>query len=436
MVAFVGFPMVYTLGMAFTQYSGSNLLTFIQARDYLLAQHEPARVRYPFSLHDSAAGVRLSVDLGDRGRWISPPLADVPPDRANPARLHPDTPISTELGPVLDLRDRIKWRDVMVRWHWLDGDGTVLQLYTLRDLAPLEPRYVQGDDDSLLELSTGQRLRPDYSRGYFIDSHGASVAPGFVAYAGLTNFVRVLTDTGIRGPLFSIFLWTTAFAAMSVALTLILGLVLANVLQWAPLRGRAVYRTMLILPAAVPSFISILVFRGLFNQNAGEINLMLNALFGIQPEWFSHTGYARAMLLIVNTWLGYPYMMLLSMGFIQAIPRDLYEASALDGAGVWANLRQITAPLVLKPMAPLLIASFAFNFNNFVLIALLTSGGPDHIGASTPAGTTDLLVSYTYRIAFQDSGQHFALAAAITTFIFVVVGVMAWLHLRVAKVEV
>ena len=100
------------------------------------------------------------------------------------------------------------------------------------------------------------------------------------------------------------------------------------------------------------------------------------------------------------------------------------------------NLLKITLPLLIKPLAPLLIASFAFNFNNFVLITLLTRGGPDIIGATTPAGTTDLLVSYTYRIAFQDSGQNFALAAAIATLIFLVVGALAWLNLKLSKVKV
>ena len=142
------------------------------------------------------------------------------------------------------------------------------------------------------------------------------------------------------------------------------------------------------------------------------------------------------MILIVNTWLGYPYMLLLCMGLLQAIPRDLYEASAMDGATPLDNLLKITLPLLIKPLAPLLIASFAFNFNNFVLITLLTRGGPDIIGATTPAGTTDLLVSYTYRIAFQDSGQNFALAAAIATLIFLVVGALAWLNLKLSKVKV
>ena len=108
----------------------------------------------------------------------------------------------------------------------------------------------------------------------------------------------------------------------------------------------------------------------------------------------------------------------------------------ISGATPVDNLLKITLPLLIKPLAPLLIASFAFNFNNFVLITLLTRGGPDIIGATTPAGTTDLLVSYTYRIAFQDSGQNFALAAAIATLIFLVVGALAWLNLKLSKVKV
>ncbi len=208
---------------------------------------------------------------------------------------------------------------------------------------------------------------------------------------------------------------------------------MACLMQWEPLKGNGVYRLFLILPYAVPAFISILIFRGLFNQNFGEINMVLNALFGLRPEWFSDEGLARSMLLIVNTWLGYPYMMILCMGLLKAIPDDLYEASAIDGAGPVDNLMRITLPMIIKPLTPLLIASFAFNFNNFVLVELLTGGGPDMIGATTPAGSTDLLVSYTYRIAFGQYGQDFGLASAIATIIFLMVGVISWLNLRATK---
>jgi maltose/maltodextrin transport system permease protein len=123
--------------------------------------------------------------------------------------------------------------------------------------------------------------------------------------------------------------------------------------------------------------------------------------------------------------------MVLCTGLIKAIPADLYEASAIAGATPWQNFRRITAPLILKPLTPLLISAFAFNFNNFVLISLLTDGRPDFLNTKLPAGTTDILVSYTYRIAFTDSGQNFGLAAAISTLIFAMVALMSLAQLRV-----
>ena len=227
------------------------------------------------------------------------------------------------------------------------------------------------------------------------------------------------------------------FAGLTVMFTLAVGMVLACLVQWQPLKGKAMYRLLLILPYAVPGFISILIFKGLFNQSFGEINMLLEQMFGLKPEWFTNPMLAKAMILIVNVWLGYPYMMILCMGLLKAIPDDLYEASALDGATPLQNFFRITLPLLIKPLTPLLIACFAFNFNNFVLIQLLTNGGPNMLGTSTPAGNTDLLVSYTYRIAFEGSGgQDFGLAAAIATLIFLLVGALAILNLKASKLSV
>jgi len=178
-----------------------------------------------------------------------------------------------------------------------------------------------------------------------------------------------------------------------------------------------------------------LIFRGLFNENFGEINMMLNWMFGIKPGWFTDGTLAKVMILLVNTWLGYPYFLVLCLGLLQSIPKDLYEASAIAGTGPWGNLTKITAPLVLKPLIPLAIASFAFNFNNLVIILLLTGGRPDFPGTNPPAGQTDILVSYTYRIAFESAGRDFGLAAAISAVIFVMVAVMSIINLRLMKVN-
>lgn len=434
MLVFVIFPLLYTVGIGFTNYSGSNLLSFAQVQRYHLNQTYLAGERFAFSLHqDDAGALRLRVDQGQQGAWVSPPLQG-DPTASEPLELLPETRVS--LGAALPLREVIQRRGELEQWVLRGAQGELLRLYGLREVAAVKPLYRLLDNGDLLNDRSSERLVADHARGFYVDSHGNPLAPGFTVYAGWSNFAKVLSDPSIRGPFLEIFVWTVAFAGLTVLFTLAVGLVLASLLQWDLVRGKPFYRVMLILPYAVPAFISILVFRGLFNQNFGEINLLLDSLFGVRPDWFSDPILARSMILIVNTWLGYPYMLLLSMGLLQAIPRDLYEASAMDGATPLDNLLKITLPLLIKPLAPLLIASFAFNFNNFVLITLLTRGGPDIIGATTPAGTTDLLVSYTYRIAFQDSGQNFALAAAIATLIFLVVGGMAWLNLKLSKVKV
>ena len=434
MLVFVIFPLLYTVGIGFTNYSATNLLSFEQVQRYHLNQTYLAGERFAFSLHaDQDGALRLRVDQGEQGVFVSPPLQG-DPLLSEPLELLPDSAVS--LAEALPLREVIQRRAELEQWVLRGADGELLRLYGLREVAAVKPLYRLLDNGDLLNTRSNERLEADQGSGFYVDSHGSQVAPGFTVYAGWSNFARVLSEPSIRDPFLEIFVWTVAFAGLTVLFTLALGLVLASLLQWDLVRGKAFYRVMLILPYAVPAFISILVFRGLFNQNFGEINLLLDSLFGVRPDWFSDPTLARSMILIVNTWLGYPYMLLLSMGLLQAIPRDLYEASAMDGATPLDNLLKITLPLLIKPLAPLLIASFAFNFNNFVLITLLTRGGPDIIGATTPAGTTDLLVSYTYRIAFQDSGQNFALAAAIATLIFLVVGGMAWLNLKLTKVKV
>jgi maltose/maltodextrin transport system permease protein len=297
------------------------------------------------------------------------------------------------------------------------------------------PLWQSHADGSLTELATGTTYHPNRESGFFESDKGERMQPGFKVGIGLANYARMVTDADFRGPFLSIFVWTVVFSALTVVFTLVLGMSLAVLLNWEALRFRAVYRTLLFLPYAVPSFISILVFKGLFNQNFGEINGILSTLLGVRPAWFADPLLAKTMILIVNTWLGYPYIMILCSGLLKSVPSDLYEASALAGASPWTNFTKITAPLIIKPLTPLLISVFAFNFNNLVLIQLLTKGRPDYLNSKVPAGTTDILVSYTYRIAFQDSGQNFGLAAAISTLIFFMVAALSLINLRLARVN-
>ena len=126
---------------------------------------------------------------------------------------------------------------------------------------------------------------------------GNTISPGFVVEIGTANFERVWKDEGIKEPFISIFIWTVVFSICTVAFTLAIGLILANIVQWEELKGRAVYRVLLILPYAVPAFISILIFKGLFNQSFGEINMVLESIFGLKPNWFSDPILAKTMVL-------------------------------------------------------------------------------------------------------------------------------------------
>ena len=155
-----------------------------------------------------------------------------------------------------------------------------------------------------------------------------------------------------------------------------------------------IYRSIYILPYAIPGFISILVFRGLLNPDFGLVNDWLDPLYellNIEPiRWFRTEGSSKAAVLLVNTWLGFPYMFLIVTGALQSIPNELIEASKVDGATPRQSFWKITFPLLLVSISPLLIGAFAYNFNNFTLIFLLTGGGPPIVGADVSVGYTDI----------------------------------------------
>ena len=429
---FIVFPLLYTVNVAFTNYSSSNLLPLERVKAIHMAKtYKTEGETYSYKVYQQDDQYRLlfSSNRDTAKHLVSQSFGELTEETGLQAKLSSELPA----GHEMPFRDVIKVRHILKFLMVTLPDGNTLSMTSLRQFGPQSKIYDEGPNDTLIDSRNGNILTPDLLTGFYIDNKGEQIAPGFTVYSGWDNFIRVLTDPGIQGPFLQIFTWTITFAGLSVLFTLIIGLLMASLVQWEPLKGNGIYRLLLILPYAVPAFISILIFRGLFNQNFGEINMLLNLLFGVQPEWFSNGFLAKAMVLIVNTWLGYPYMMILCIGLLKSIPDDLYEASAIDGATPIQNLFKITIPLIIKPLIPLLIASFAFNFNNLVLIALLTDGAPNLIGATTPAGATDLLVSYTFRIAFGQYGQDYGLASAIATFIFLMVGMIAWVNLKATR---
>jgi ABC-type sugar transport system permease subunit len=183
----------------------------------------------------------------------------------------------------------------------------------------------------------------------------------------------------------------------------------------------------------VPGWLLITTWRGLLNPVYGPVNLALAGIIGVSPQWFSDPLLAKIAVLFVNMYLGFPYMMLIALGTLQSIPQDIYEAAIIDGASARQQLQRITLPLLLVAMAPLLVATFAFNFNNFTMIELLTNGGPP-MGAATVAGHTDILLSYTYRLAFSGAGgTDYGFAAAIGIFIFAIIAPITLLNFRLTR---
>ncbi|KQW43822.1 maltose transporter [Pelomonas sp. Root662] len=434
MLVFIAFPLVYTAQIGLTNYSSIHLLSESRVREYLLEQRDAVEERVlAYSLHASGAEYRLVLKTEGEAhpQWVSPPLAL---RAGKPLRVDivAADAASTPPDAALPLPELIQHRDALAKLVLVAPDKTELHYLGLREFGPVKPQWTANADDSLTRNADGAVFQPNRETGFFESASGEVLQPGFKAFIGMANYTRMLFDAEFRGPFLSIFTWTVVFSALTVAFATAIGMLFAVLLNWEGMKYRTTYRTLLFLPYAVPGFISILVFKGLFNQNFGEINAILDALFGVKPAWFADPYLAKTMLLIVNVWLGYPYIMILCSGLLKAIPADLYEASALAGASPFTNFFKITAPLIIKPLAPLLVSAFAFNFNNFVLIALLTDGRPDFLSTKLPAGQTDILVSYTYRIAFKDSGSDFGLAAAISTLIFFLVAALSLVNLRMS----
>jgi len=289
-------------------------------------------------------------------------------------------------------------------------------------------KYVKAED-KIIDLKNNISYLS--KEGSFTSPEGETLLPGYRANLGWENYLTLFTDSRVSGPFLRVFIWTFEWAILSVLTTFVLGLFLAILLNDKTLKFRKFYRVILILPYALPAFISVLIWRGLLNTEVGVINQILNTLSLQSIPWLQSVFWSRFALVVINLWLGFPYMMLISLGSLQSISGELYEAASIDGASAWQRFKFITLPLILVSLGPLLISSFAFNFNNFNVIYLFNEGGPPIVGAQTPAGGTDILISYTYRLSFESGrGADFGLASTVSIIIFMITAVITWFNFK------
>jgi len=250
---------------------------------------------------------------------------------------------------------------------------------------------------------------------------------------GLANFQEIFAKASRA--LWPVFVWTVAFAFFTVILNALAGLILGILLYNKRLKGRNIYRTLLFLPWAIPAVISVQMWKALLDQNFGIVNKTLGLLGLFAVPWLNDPLWAKISILFVNLWLGFPYMMTATISALATINEDLYEAASIDGASRWQQSTNITLPLLRQSFTPILLSTFAFNFNNFGIIYLLTAGGPAQEGRESTAQSTDILLSWGYNTAFASSGgQNYALASAIALIIFFLTLAISLVNFKAAGV--
>lgn len=437
-IALAVYPIFFTVTTAFTNYSDGNLFT----KDYAIRLIEnqdrrfvsPDAIEYGWQAYQNADGtfaLWLTRDLEDGSVETVFAPAGAPIETVTEPF---EEPPAEYMGyTLLDPAARLRVVDMLQQTITFGtGDDTAGILSGRRAARPTSSRYnYDAETDTITDQADGTIYDADEENGVFVPrgvSADQALQPGYRVYVGFENFERFISDPSLRGPLFSIFGWTVVFAALSVLTTFGLGLGMALVLNDPAIPARKVIRSILLIPYAIPGVISIVVWRGMLNQNLG----IINELFDPNIAWLNDPFWAKFSIIFVNLWLGYPYMMLICSGALQAIPSEVYEAASVDGANPWQKFWGITLPLLLITVGPLLIGSFTFNFNNFLLIEALTGGNPPILGSPVPAGQTDILINYVYNSAFSNQADY-GYASAITIIIFFIVAFITLLQFRITN---
>src|SRR5688572_7208621 len=219
------------------------------------------------------------------------------------------------------------------------------------------------------------------------------------------------------------FLFTIVWTVSNVTIGVTLGLILALMLNTKGLALKPIYRVLLILPWAMPNYITALIWKGMFHQQFGVINQVIQIFGGSPISWFQQPLTSFLTALSTNGWLSFPFMMVVSLGALQSIPGDLYEAARVDGATRWQQFRSITLPSLKPALIPAIILSVVWTFNMFNIIYLVTQG--------EPGGSTEILITQAYKIAFEK--YRYGYSAAYSTVIFLILLVYGSIQNRVTR---
>ncbi|NML49481.1 sugar ABC transporter permease [Streptomyces sp. R302] len=251
-------------------------------------------------------------------------------------------------------------------------------------------------------------------------SIGVNEIPATYEFIGLDNYTDAITGSQFLGTLG----WTVVWTVSCVAITFVLGLALANILN-RKIAGRSVYRMMIILPWAVPGFVSVFAWRFLYDERRGLLNQILSGVGLDAVPWLNDPLMAKFAVIAVNVWLGVPFMMVALLGGLQSIPGELYEAAEMDGANAWQRFRNITLPGLRSVSTTVLLLSTIWTFNMFPVIFLLTRGGPGE--------ATQILVTQAYKFSFEISPRDFAQSSTWGVLILVLLMIFAAIYQRVLR---
>ena len=431
-------PIVYTVATAFTNYGDGHAISKDEATRSIIAssvQEIAGTPRYRMSVAvksgSDVATADLSLLLTDPAgkSYVGTPtgLADLRGDGVTKTATGKVT--AAPGFTILNARQiNVRSKDLSALAIPTADGGGVKPVGLSEAFVGRTTIVYDAGADTLTDTTTKKVYVPKNAFWAPRDGQGDPYATGWKENVGLSNFTTLLTNETIRAGFVKILVWNIAFAAISVGSTFLLGMLLALLFNDDRLKGRRIFRSILILPYAIPGFVTALLWASMFNQQFG----LINTLTHLDVDWLGNPWAAKAAILITNLWLGFPYMFLVCTGALQSIPGDVREAAKVDGASPARTLRSIIMPLLLVAVGPLLIASFAFNFNNFGLIFLLTKGGPFE-STDTSIGSTDLLITYAFRLAFSGVSPNYGLASTVSIFIFVIVALMSYSGFRRTK---